>query len=80
MQPGEQTGHQTADNDIMEMRNNKIRIMELEIGRRRGQHDPGDAPHRKSGNKADREQIGTRRPHLSAPHGEQPVEDFDPCR
>ncbi len=72
--------HNAADNDVVEMRYDKIRIVELIICRCGRQHDTRDSSEYERGNKGDGIQHRRREFDVSSPDGQKPVENFNAGR
>src|SRR5580700_6421505 len=63
--------------DIVKVRDDEVRIRKLPVEWRRGQHDSCQAGDQKLKQKGDTKQHRSLELDLSAPHGGEPVEDFD---
>jgi len=67
-----------ANDYIMKMSNDKIRIRQLPVERGGGQHDACKAGNQELSHESDTEQHRGREAYLPAPHGANPVEDLIP--
>src|ERR1700743_2096896 len=66
-----------ATNDVMKMSDDKIGVRQLPIERGSGQHDAGESGNQELSQECDAEEHRGREANLPAPHGADPVEDFD---
>src|SRR5215472_16871551 len=66
-----------TNNYVVKMRDDEIRAAKLPVERRRAQHDAGETSNQKLKQESDAEQHGRFELEITAPHGAQPVEDFD---
>ena len=69
-----------TDQNVMEMGDDKVRVSELPIERRRREHDSRQAGDQKLKKKRDAEHHGGFENNLSAPHRRNPIEYLDPGR
>ncbi|KDN29324.1 hypothetical protein VFDL14_14170 [Vibrio fortis] len=64
----------------MEMRNHKVGVMILEVGRNNRQHQPREATDGKQYNKRDRKEHRSFEGQRPSPHGRNPVKHLHSCR
>src|SRR4051794_20924474 len=69
--------HDSADKDIVEVRNHKIRVMELPVPRRHREHDAGQSRDQELKEKSNAEQHWCSEAYLTAPQSSDPIEYLD---
>src|SRR5580704_10814330 len=74
----EECKNDSANDDVMKMRNHKIGTAELPVERRRPQHDSRQARDQKLEQEANTEEHGNPERNFPAPHRPQPIEYLDP--
>src|SRR6185436_17092496 len=75
---GEYHENNRANNDVMKMSNDKIGISQLPVERGGGHHDACQSGNQELSQESDAEEHRSSEANLPAPHGADPVEDFDP--
>ena len=78
---GREDGEQeSADQHVVEVRDDEVRVAELPVEGHDGQHDSGETGDQELEEEADAEQHRRREADLAAPHRAEPVEDLDAGR
>jgi hypothetical protein len=67
----------SSDNDVVEMRNHKVRVAQLPVERRGGEHDSREARNQKLKQERNAEKHGSFENDLASPHRPNPIEDLD---
>src|SRR5258708_27793160 len=71
---------EAADQHVVKVRHDKIRVRQLPVERRDGQHHAGQACDQELEQESETEEHRILQANLAAIHPPQPVEDLDPCR
>src|SRR5258705_5358114 len=71
---------ETANQNVMKVRDDEVRICKLPIERNNGQHHSSQARNQKLEKKTEAEDHWHFQPNLAAVHRAEPVEDLDPGR
>ena len=77
---GEHREHHGAEHHVVEVRNHEVGVGDVEVQRRAGQDDAGQAAEQEGGQEADRPEHGRGHGDVAAPHGADPVEELHPGR
>src|SRR5258708_27865336 len=80
IEAGEERVEQTANQNVMKVRDDEVRICELPIERNNGQHHSSQTRNEKLEKKTEAEDHWHFQLNLAAVHRAEPVEDLDPGR
>src|SRR6266545_997795 len=80
VEASEECVEETANQNVMKVRDNEIRIRKLPVERRNCEHDSRQTGNQKLKQEAETEDHRYFQPNLPAVHRAQPVEDLDPRR
>src|SRR6266516_2482700 len=69
-----------AEEHVVHVRNDEVRVRDLPVERERGDEDPRETTDREDPDRAEREQHRGVEDHVATPGGRDPVEDVDPRR
>ena len=78
--PAEHREHDRAEQHVVEVRHDEVRVRDVPVDRRRGEQYPGQAAEQERGHEAERPQHRGLERQLPPPHGADPVEELDPGR
>ena len=78
IEPAEHAEHRSAEQHVVEVRDDVVAVVDLPVDREGGKEDAGEAAHREERDEADRPEQRRIEDEVAAPHRGDPVEDLHP--